>query len=343
MIQVETIKVTLPLKKTFTISQGSVEQKTNLLTILNNRYAGEAARSVYYGPSLITLEKDIHKGIAELSKLETLDIDTIAAIGEYKIHAIAKSALVAMVLHYISGETERYPWEILSLGTPVGIKTSFTIGIESPTKLLESVAQCGNPIIKIKMGSDDDYLIIDELKKLSGIDIRVDANGGWSLEKAEEMIALLEKIGVRIIEQPTSVEHIMDWPKLKKTDSEVELFVDEGLDKLSDYHDFEKYIDGINIKMEKSGGILAAKAIAEAARADGVKVMLGCMLESSVGISQSVYLSSMADYYDLDSPQHFEMDIARGINYHNEQIEVDREIIGGPKLIRDLVDRFIEK
>ena len=95
--------------------------------------------------------------------------------------------------------------------------------------------------------------------------------------------------------------------------------------------------------MEKSGGILAAKAIAEAARADGVKVMLGCMLESSVGISQSVYLSSMADYYDLDSPQHFEMDIARGINYHNEQIEVDREIIGGPKLIRDLVDRFIEK
>lgn len=71
--------------------------------------------------------------------------------------------------------------------------------------------------------------------------------------------------------------------------------------------------------------------------------MLGCMVETSVGVAQSVYMSSLADYHDLDGPLHLEADIAHGIRYDNEQIEVDREIIGGPILIRDVVDKFINK
>ncbi len=101
------------------------------------------------------------------------------------------------------------------------------------------------------------------------------------------------------------------------------------------------FVDGINIKMEKSGGILEAMRLATQAREDNKKVMLGCMVESSVGISQSIYLSSRADYYDLDGPLLLENDIANGIKYDRESIQVDREIIGGPKLKRDVVEKYL--
>lgn len=343
MMQFEMMRVTLPLKKTFAISQGSVDVKTNLLVVLNNRYSGEAATSVYYGPTINELEIEISKGIAKLKEFEKLDLDVLKQINKFEIHSIARSALTAMVLNYISGETKRYPWEILSLGTPVGIKSSFTISIESPHNMDEAIAKCSSPILKIKMGSDDDDLIIEMLKKHKGKDFRIDVNGGWEPEKAEKMISLLGEIGVTIIEQPTNIKHISDWPMLKGKDSKVELFVDEGLERLSDYEAVAESIDGVNIKMGKSGGIIEAQVIAQAARKDGKKIMLGCMVETSVGVAQSVYMSSLADYHDLDGPLHLEADIAHGIRYDNEQIEVDREIIGGPILIRDVVDKFINK
>jgi L-alanine-DL-glutamate epimerase-like enolase superfamily enzyme len=93
--------------------------------------------------------------------------------------------------------------------------------------------------------------------------------------------------------------------------------------------------------MEKSGGIIEASRLARKAREDGKKVMLGCMVESSIGIAQSVYMSSLADYHDLDAPQLLETDIAQGIIYDKDTIHVDREIIGGPALKRDIIEKFI--
>jgi L-alanine-DL-glutamate epimerase-like enolase superfamily enzyme len=93
--------------------------------------------------------------------------------------------------------------------------------------------------------------------------------------------------------------------------------------------------------MEKCGGIVAGTDIARKARKEHKKVMLGCMVESSVGIAQSVYMSSLADYFDLDGPLLLQDDIASGIIYDKEAIAVDREIIGGPILKRELVNRFV--
>ena len=93
--------------------------------------------------------------------------------------------------------------------------------------------------------------------------------------------------------------------------------------------------------MEKCGGIIEGIKTATQAHQDDKKVMLGCMVESSVGIAQSVYMSAHADYFDLDGPLLLEDDIASGIRYDRESIEVDREIIGGPKLKRDVVEKYI--
>lgn len=341
MIDLQSVKVSLPLKKKFVISKGQTAIKTNLLTILNNRYHGEASGSVYWGPSVADIEAGIKKGIAYLRKRKRIDTRTLQAMNKWDIPPAARSALIATILNYISGETRRYPWEVLSLGTPVGIRSSITISIDDPEKMIEAIKASEYPIIKIKMGNEDDVLLLDRLDEIADKSIRIDVNGAWSCAKAEEMIFRLAKNGITIIEQPTDVESVKEWPHLKGKNENVELIIDEGLNNLGDYHRYAEYVDGINIKMEKCGGIIEGIKIAKQAHQDEKKVMLGCMVESSVGIAQSVYMSAHADYFDLDGPLLLEDDIASGIRYDRESIEVDREIIGGPKLKRDVVEKYI--
>ncbi|NOY88085.1 MAG: hypothetical protein GXO93_01685, partial [FCB group bacterium] len=295
------------------------------------------------GPTTDEIEKDLKKGIELVSNFEEINLDTLKKVNKFNINPIVRSALVAMLLNYISGETKRYPWEILSLGSPVGIKSSITISIDKPSEMIEAIKKSEYSIIKIKMGNEEDVLILDAIEKLKNKEIRIDANGAWSCAKAEEMIFHLSQKGVKIIEQPTDSKYINEWPHLKGKAKDVKLIMDEGLNDINDYEKYAPYFDGVNIKMEKSGGILEAIKIAHRAQEDKKKIMLGCMVESSIGIAQSVYMSSMADYYDLDGPLLLQDDIALGINYDKESIKVDREIIGGPKIKRDVFEKYISE
>lgn len=323
------------------MAKGAAEVKTNVVTIMNNRYSGEASGSVYYGPTIELIESDISRGIERLKMIRNIDVTTLKAINDFDIHPIARSALSGMVLNYLSGESQRYPWEILSIGAPVGIKSSLTVSIDTTERMIAAIKESDHTIIKVKMGNDDDVMLLQPLSTITGREIRVDANGGWSCAKAEEMIFHLSQLGVHIIEQPTEIGSIKDWKHLKGKNDQVELIVDEGLCSVEDYDSFAAYVDGVNIKMEKSGGIIEAIAIARKARDEKKKVMLGCMVESSVGIAQSVYMCALADYHDLDGPLLLEDDIASGITYQKELIHVDREIIGGPKLRRDVFNKYI--
>ena len=341
MIDIETIRVALPLKKKFATAGGETGRKTNIIAILNNRYSGEAAASVAYGPTLEVMERDIRKGIAHLKRRKKLDVEALEAISHYGIDSISRSALTGMVLNYLSGETGRYPWEIVSLGAPVGIKNSITVSIADPQEVIAEIRDSDFPIIKVKMGGERDAELIPLLAEIKDKELRIDANGGWTPELAEEMIHHLASMNITVIEQPTTSEHIADWPHLKGKHETVVLLVDEGLNSLEDYERLAEHCDGVNVKMEKCGGIIEGSRIARRAREDKKKVMLGCMVESSIGIAQSVYMSSLADYHDLDAPQLLENDIALGIIYDRETIKVDAEIIGGPALKRDMIEKYI--
>jgi len=342
-MQLDTVKISIPLKKPFTVSKGSATVKTNILAVMNNRYNGEASGSVHAGPPVEEIEHDLKKGLKLLSQKKKITLDTLEEIQTWPINAPARSALSGMLLHYLSGESKRYPWEILQLATPVGIKSSFTIAIAGKDEMIAAIKNCDCSIIKIKMGNDEDINLLEALNQITGKEIRIDANGGWPLAKAEEMIFHLSRQGIRVIEQPTEIKHVKEWKHLKGKSDNIELIADEGINILSDYQEIAEYLDGVNIKMEKCGGILEGMKIANKAQQEKKKVMLGCMVESSVGISQSVYMSSLADYFDLDGPQLLESDIAEGIHYDKESIEVDREIIGGPKLKRDVIEKYIQK
>lgn len=336
-MRVDVVRADLPLKKRFAIAKGSAEVKTNVLAILDGRYGGEAAGSVAYGPSADEMEADLYKGVQALGGLSRITIDDLPAIESLPVRPTARAALIGMAVNHLSGRTNKLPWEILNLEPPSTMKTSFTFGLDDPATTVDQIIQCPYRIVKVKMGNENDSVLVDLLKNVKGREIRVDANGGWSLEQAEEMIDRLARIGVRVVEQPTSEDFVMAWPKLKATHNEIELIVDEGMNTLSDYLKLGAYCDGINVKMAKSGGMLEAIRMARAARRDGKKVMLGCMVESSIGIAQSMYMGSLADYFDLDGPLLLEYDIADGISYNGDIINVERDIIGGPRLRKDAV------
>jgi L-alanine-DL-glutamate epimerase-like enolase superfamily enzyme len=249
MINVETVKITFPLKKKFVVSKGAAERKTNLLTILNNRYTGEASGSVHYGPNLDQINEDIKKGIELIKEHKKIDMAVLEEIGGYAIDPIARSALISMVLNYISGETRRYPWEILSIGRPVGVKSSITISLDEASHMIKDIYDSEFPIVKIKLGGEEDMKIIDSLKDITDREIRVDANGAWSCEQAEEMIFRLAGEGIIIIEQPTDIEFIKEWPHLKGKNEEVELILDEGMYTIDDYRNYADFVQGVNIKM----------------------------------------------------------------------------------------------
>lgn len=341
MIDCETIKVTIPLKQPFVVSKGSAESKTNFLLLLNNRYSGEAAASVHYGASIEQMAGDLTTGCEYLKKLKKLTKRTLNDLGKLKICSEAKSALSAAVLNYLSGERNKYPWEVMELGTPLGIKSSITVSVGDTDDVIEQAKSSPYPIVKLKLGGENDLEIAKRLSEIEDKQIRVDANGAWSCEQAEEIIYYLAGSGVFVVEQPTDISNVSDWPHLKGKNEEVELIADEGVGSVADYRTIAEFVDGVNIKMEKCGGIVEAIKIARQAHNDKRKVMLGCMVESSVGIAQSVYVSSLADYFDLDAPLLLEDDLASGITYDRDEIRVDREIIGGPSLRRDIVQKYI--
>lgn len=273
-----------------------------------------------------------------MKNIRKVSLSTLDQIDSLEINSAAKMGLIGAALHKLSAVTEVYPWEILKLDEPTDIRTSFTVSLDTPEAMLREISDSIYPVIKVKMGGEEDNTLLNGLKSITGKILRIDANGGWTPEQAERMIYFLDKLEIQFVEQPTMVDFIGEWKHIRGRTG-MKLFIDEGLNSLEDYERYAEFVDGINIKMAKSGGILEAKKIAEAAKRDKKKIMLGCMIESSIGLSQAVYLSSRADYFDLDSPLLLKEDIATGLFYDIEKITVDHTIIGGPRIKEEYLDK----
>ncbi|PKK83557.1 MAG: hypothetical protein CVT49_07955 [candidate division Zixibacteria bacterium HGW-Zixibacteria-1] len=254
-----------------------------------------------------------------------------------EINPVSKAAVSGLIVNYLSKTKSIFPWKVIGLDAPPRMKTSFTVSLDDTDKMYDSIASSPYPIIKIKLGSPDDEKLILRLSEISGKVFRIDANGGWQPDMAERMVYLLNRLDVQLIEQPTDLKYIRDW-KYIKDHSKASLILDEGLSTLDDYRNYSDYIDGVNIKMAKSGGITEAVRIARQVRRDKLKVMLGCMVESSVALSQAVYMASLADYLDFDGPLLLKSMIAGGIDFNLENVYVDEDIIGGPKIKKEFLD-----
>ena len=295
----------LKLKHPFTIARGTRTVEPVVIVRLEHDGItgfGEAAPSSRYGENEETVQAFLArvdlKSFSDPFQVESiLDFVDRIADGNYSAKASIDIALHDWVGKALNVPLYKY-WGLDRAKTPV---TSFTIGIDKPEVIEKKVREAQDyPILKIKLGGANDEEIMKTIRNITKKTLRVDANEGWrSKEVALRKIQWLEQEGVEFVEQPMPSEDLdgVAWVRERAT---LPLIADENCIRLHDVPKLMNSYDGINIKLMKCTGLREAMKMVSTARACGMKVMVGCMIETSVAISAAAQFSPLIDYADLD-------------------------------------------
>jgi L-alanine-DL-glutamate epimerase-like enolase superfamily enzyme len=232
-------------------------------------------------------------------KLETLEREIRGAIG----HNGSAHAGVSAALHDLVGKDAGLPlWKLWGLDPAEAPLSSFTIGLDEPDVVRQKVLEAAEyPILKVKLGTDRDEEILSTICDAASPEtvLRVDANAAWTARQAVERIEMLAAYGVEFVEQPLDpADH--EGFRFLHGRSALPIIADESCIDSAGVPGLVGLVDGINIKLAKCGGPREALRMIHSARASGLLVMMGCMLESSLGIAPAAHLASLLDYADLD-------------------------------------------
>jgi len=308
----------LPLAHRFTISRESISSQPTLVVELSQDGVsgyGEATSNKYYGFTLDRMARDL-AGL--LPRLEATTLSDPGALWAECEPALKDDPFALCALdqaaHDLWGKLEGAPvWKLWGLSTDKIPDSDYTIGIDEIGVMIEKLKEFpGWPIYKIKLGTDRDLEIVRALRKHTSAIFRVDANCGWTAEQAIEYSAELKKLGVEFIEQPLKADR---WDDLRRVGKEAALpiIADESCIVEADVEKCAGVFQGINIKLSKCGGLTPARRMISQARKLGLSVMVGCMTESTVGISAIAQLLPLLDYVDMDGAVLLAEDIATGV------------------------------
>ncbi len=324
MIKVSYKKINLPFKYPFTISKGTKTHQPSLIVRLDyfgQTGYGEAPAISYYD---ITVEKMIADIEEKKVFIEKFSLSDPERYWHYLHHLFPKNSFLVCALDMaawdIYGKMKRQQlhqlWKLDTTNSPI---TDYTIGIDTVEMMVKKMTEKPWPIYKIKVGFDGDVEMVAALRKHTDSPFRVDANAGWTFNEAIKKIPLLKELGVEIIEQPLAKD---DWDGMKKLyeNAVLPLFADEACVSEHDVLKCQNHFHGVNIKLTKCSGITPAKRMIEKARELGLKVMIGCMNESSVGTAAIAQLAPLIDHVDMDGPLLLAEDIANGVTFDNGKI-----------------------
>ncbi len=278
---------------------------------------GEAALPPYLPDTVATVREFLLRIDLQLF---TLPGDLDAALGHVARsapgHYPAKAA-VDMAIHDLCGRlTGQTTRRLLGLDDGTMPPATYTVGLddgEAPAALPAEAQAFG--LLKVKAGNDDDRVRIGRIHALTGKTVCVDANGGWPRrEEALDMIRFLYDMGAAFVEQPLAPARTSDMEWLKAR-SPLPLVADESFQTIGDLDSVARGFHGINVKLMKCGGLRPALEIVRQAMDRGMKVLLGCMSESSCGVAAAAQLASLAGWADLDGPLLIANDPFAGIRY----------------------------
>jgi len=265
---------------------------------------GEADPSSFYGESLETVLAAFGKLAAHLPR-DPFDLQGAEARWEQVVpkNWAARAALSA-ALHDLVGKKLGQPlWRLWGLDPAKAPISSFTIGLDTPEKIRAKVREAdAYPILKIKLGTDHDEEILRTIRDATDKPIRVDANAGWDVKRAKQMIPKLKECGVEFLEQPLVPDDMDGLAEVRRVASKHNLpvVVDESCLVAADIPRLAGRVDGINIKLAKCGSLREALRMIATARAHGMLVMVGCMIETSLGITAAAHFTPLVDAADLD-------------------------------------------
>ena len=324
----------LHLKHVFTLASGSRSTTPVMLTELqfeNTIGYGEASMPPYLGETHETAGSFLSKvDLTQFSNPFLME-DILAYVDQLVPGNYAAKASVDIALHDLVGKLMKQPWyKIWGLNPERTPDTSFTIGIDKPEIVQTKVREAAPyKILKVKLGQGNDKEMIMAVRSVTDKAICVDINQGWTDRiMALEMSHWLKEHGVDLIEQPMSKASVDDIAWLTQN-SPLPIIADEAVQTINDLRNLQGVYSGINVKLMKCGGLHAAYIMIKMARALGMKVMIGCMTETSCAVSAAAQLSPLADWADLDGNLLIDNDVFEGVTISDGKIILpDRPGIG---------------
>ena len=307
----------LPLKYQFEVAYSKKTIAKNVLIKFNHDGIsgyGESAPSYFYNENAESVGKFVKNAMPYLGD-DPYNVGYIMdqLNANFDGNYAAKAGINLALLDWI-GKKKGVPVQALfDIQSKQDMVTSFTIGIDTIEVIKEKVLDAEDmPVLKIKLGTDQDYKIVETIRSLTGKPLRIDANEGWSREEAVEKINWLETQNVDIVEQPLPARDIenMKWIRERVN---LPLFADESVKTGSDFEKLTGAFDGINVKLMKCGGITEAVKMVRIAKSMGFRTMLGCFIESSLAITAAAHISPLFDYVDLDGALLLQSDPFKGV------------------------------
>ena len=320
----------LPFRHPFTISKGTKTHQPTLVVALEHLGRvgyGEAPAISYYNITVDQMIADLER---KKIMIERFALTEPERYWHYLHHLLPQNPFLVAALDIaawdlfgkIQGRSIRQLWKIAPREQE--LLTDYTIGIDSTEKMLDKLREKPWPIYKIKVGTADDLEKLRAIRRETQALLRVDANAGWSLETALQLIPALHELGVEMIEQPLAKD---DWDGMRKLFdfSPIPLYADEACVFEQDVQKCEGHFHGINIKLTKCSGLTPARRMISDARARGLKVMLGCMNESSIGSAAIAQVLPLLDLVDMDGPLLLTEDLATGLAYDAGRVLIDEQ------------------
>ena len=323
----------LPLKHTFTIAHQSRDVQDTVIVKLEDSGhfgLGETTTNPFYGMTAenITERLEASRVLVENGNWETPE--RLWAMGKeiFTHNPFAQCALDMAAWDLYTKKRGKKLFEYLDLNPAKIPMTNFTIGIDTVEKMIAKMKEVDWPLYKIKLGTDHDLEIIRELRKHTNSVFRIDANCAWTAEQAIGYSGELAKLGVEFMEQPLGKDDLAGMKEVFRY-SKLPVIADESCIVESDVSKCHGLFHGINIKLVKAGGITPALRMIQQARSFGMKTMVGCMTESSVGISAIAHIAPLLDYVDMDGAMLLAEDIASGVTITPEKVSFpERDGIG---------------
>lgn len=324
----------LKLRHAFNLAKSSRKNTPDVLTQIEYDGIigyGEASMPPYLGESIESVTKFLSSiDLAQFTDPFRID-EILEYVDKFAPDNLAAKASVDIALHDLLGKIMGQPWyKIWGLSPENTPNTSFTIGIDTAEVVRQKVDEAAPyKVLKVKMGLNNDRETIEIIRQKTNVPICVDVNQGWdNKEKALETINWLAEKNCLFVEQPMPKEMIDETAWLRER-SPLPIIADEAFRRLPDILGFKGVYDGINIKLMKSTGLHEAYKMVILARSLGMKIMIGCMTETSCAISAAAQLAPLAEWADLDGNLLISNDCFDGMKIVNGKITLaDRPGIG---------------
>ncbi len=313
---------TIKLKNIWRIAHGATDQRHNVFVRIGDGW-GEAAGVPHHDET----QAGIMAYLDQLIELEWDPYNLEQPLLNLPVGSNAAKCAIDLALHDCLGKQLNQPlYHLLGLDPLLAPQTTFTVSIDKPHVMAERAKQSGMPLIKIKLGGgEDDLETVRLIREATDAKLHVDANAGWTREAAVKLIPRLAEYQIEFVEQPLAIGDIEGLRWLRDQNLGLPIFADENIKTSSDVAAHSGVVDGVVIKLAKTGGIREALRAIHTARAFDMQVMIGCMVETSLAVAAAAHLAPLCDFADLDAPMLISNDPFSGVSYVGANIQLSTQ------------------